>query len=548
MNELSGSNGGKPHPAVPHLCGQVRRGTISKREFLRTVALLGVAVPSAEAFLASAVGSDGLSLGSPAQAGEARKSGGILRFATTVGEIADPASVGSIEAAAMFRNSLEHLVELDADNVTRPRLAESWRPNEELTAWRFKLRHGVKWTNGDEFTTEDVEFNFRRWTSPAASSALNAAFDRLASFERHNPFEFTLHLDAPMLAVPESLSLSNAVMLHRRFEEEGGNWTRKPIGTGPFVLTGYAAASSCKFRRHSSYWGKPACLDGIDYLDIGPDTGAQLTALGAGRVDALFRVSTSDLDAVSRLPGVELLRARAANTLCIRMKPSEKPFDDLRVRRAVVLAADHQKMLDAAIRGHGVLAENHHVAPCHPEYAKLPPLKRDVARARELLRQAGYADGLDLELNLGNTQGVFEQETGRVLSESLAEAGIRLKLNVLTPAQFWPIWMKVPFGMTYWAHRPLGVTALDLAYRSGAVWNESGFSDPDFDKALDQAMALVDPRQRAVPIAACEKILQDACMMVQPFWLDEMTAAAGKVRGLRAHPTDYYDMREVWLG
>jgi len=107
--------------------------------------------------------------------------------------------------------------------------------------------------------------------------------------------------------------------------------------------------------------------------------------------------------------------------------------------------------------------------------------------------------------------------------------------------------MKVPFGMTYWAHRPLGVTALDLAYRSSAPWNETGFSDPEFDKALDQAMAIADPRRRAAPIATCEKILQDACVMVQPFWLDEMTAAAKRIRGLRAHPTDYYDLREVWI-
>ena len=156
------------------------------------------------------------------------------------------------------------------------------------------------------------------------------------------------------------------------------------------------------------------------------------------------------------------------------MKPAEKPFDDIRVRKAVVLAADNQKMLDIAVRGIGVVAENHHVAPFQPEYAKLPPLKRDVAEAKRLLAEAGYKDGIDLELTLGNTQGVWEQDTAQVLQQNLAEAGIRLKLNVIPAAQFWPIWTKVPFGMTYWAHRPLGVMTLDLAYRSGAAWNKSG--------------------------------------------------------------------------
>jgi peptide/nickel transport system substrate-binding protein len=194
-----------------------------------------------------------------------------------------------------------------------------------------------------------------------------------------------------------------------------------------------------------------------------------------------------------------------------------------------------------------MLGENHHVAPIHPEYAALPPLRRDVARAKELLTQADYQDGIDIELTVGNTQGHFEEETGRVLQKSLAEAGIRLTLNIIPADQYWPNWMKLVFGMTYWAHRPLGVTALDLGYRSGASWNETGFADWEFDKALDRALARVDPRQRAVEVETCEKILQDACIMVQPFWLDEMTVVAERVRNFRAHPIDYYDLREVWL-
>jgi peptide/nickel transport system substrate-binding protein len=274
---------------------------------------------------------------------------------------------------------------------------------------------------------------------------------------------------------------------------------------------------------------------------------AKLDALSAGRIDALHRIGASELEAVGQPAGVNLLRVRAANTVCIRMKPTERPFNDLRVRKAIVLAADNRAMLDGAIRGNGMLGENHHVAPIHPEYTALPPLRRDVARAKELLAQAEYEDGIDIELTVGNTQGRFEEETARILQKSLAEANIRLKLNVVPAQQYWPTWMKLNFGMTYWAHRPLGVTALDLAYRSGAAWNETGFADQEFDRALDRALALVDPRQRAVPIATCEKILQDACIMVQPFWLDETTVVAEKVRDFRAHPSDYYRLQDVWL-
>ncbi len=83
-----------------------------------------------------------------------------------------------------------------------------------------------------------------------------------------------------------------------------------------------------------------------------------------------------------------------------------------------------------------------------PDYFGLPPLKRDVAAAKALLAEAGYANGLDIEITLGNTQGRWEQDTAQVLQQNLAEAGIRLKLNVLPASQYWPVWNKVPFGLT----------------------------------------------------------------------------------------------------
>ena len=114
---------------------------------------------------------------------------------------------------------------------------------------------------------------------------MKTTFKTMTGFEKHGPLEFTLHLSAPLLTVPESLYAYNAPMLHRRFDEEGGNWPKNPIGTGPFELTDYAVAQHCNFKRREGYWGKPAYLDGIEYINIGSDYQAQLAALVAGQVD-----------------------------------------------------------------------------------------------------------------------------------------------------------------------------------------------------------------------------------------------------------------------
>ncbi|SEC37855.1 peptide/nickel transport system substrate-binding protein [Rhizobiales bacterium GAS191] len=544
MSKLRNNDGSKLHPAAGKLSRQVVKGEISRRQFLRTVALLGVAVPSAEAFLSGTI--RGLAP-TPAQAQETPRQGGVLRFQAQIQEITDPMLSQWIDGSNVYRQSLEYLTEVDADNITKPFLAESWKPSEDLKIWVFKIRQGVKWSNGDDFDADDVLFNFKRWTAPDSKSNLKTSFSMLKSVEKTGSHEITLTLDKSVLSIPEMLYAQNAPILHRKFDEQGGNWPKNPIGTGPFQMTDYAVAQRASFKRRDGYWGKPAYLDEIRFLNLGNDRQAHIAALIANQVDVLYGVSVTELDLVEKLPQVKLLREKAANTVCIRMRSAEKPYDDERVRKAIVLAADNKRMLELGIRNQGSVGENHHVAPFHPEYAPLPPVVRDVAKAKALLAEAGYKDGIDIELMVGNTQGLWEQNTAQVLQQSLAEAGIRLKLNVVPSAQYWPVWTKVAFGMTYWAHRPLGVIAMDLAYRTGASWNESGYANPEFDKALDLAMAEVDPKKRSVHMAKTEKILQDSAVMIQPFWLDKLTAVSPKVRNYHVHPSDFFKLHEVWL-
>ena len=335
--------------------------------------------------------------------------------------------------------------------------------------------------------------------------------------------------------------------MHRRFDETGADWAKNPVGTGPFQLTEYGVSRIAKFRRRDGYWGAKPYLDGIDYIDTGDDTTTQVAALAADQVDLLYKIPSPNSTSSKQLPNIELLTANSAQTICIRMHGDEKPFDDIRVRQAIVLSADNQQILDVAFRGFGVVGENHHVAPFQPEYFKLPPLKRDVAKAKALLAEAGHGGGLEVELVLGNTQGKWEQDAAQVLQQNCAEAGITINLKVVPSAQYWTIWDKVPFGLTYWAHRPLAVMTQDLAYRSGGAWNESHFKSAEFDAALDAALALADPVKRSAAMEKVERILQGQYVMVQPFFGQSFTLVSKKVKGHRMHPADYFDMRQVWL-
>lgn len=530
------------HPDVPGLCEAFGNGRVDRRAFLRTLAWLGVTAASASAFAGALPGE-----ARAEDAAVAAKPGGDLRFGCAIQEITDPAVSNWIEASNLYRNSLEFLTFVDADNVTHPYLAKSWTPSADLKVWDIELDERAKWSNGDAFTPEDVVFNIERWIAPDSQSSNKTAFSAVEKVEKTGDHAVRITLSRGVVSLPEQLYAYTCPMLHRDFVTGGADWPKNPIGTGPYKLTAYEVGRQAVFEKRADYWGTPALLDKLHYIDVGTDITTQIAALAGNQIDVIYRAAITDTDLLKRLPNVTLLAASPAQTLVMRMQVDQKPFDDVRVRRAVQLAADNAQMLQVAYRGEGTVGDNFHVAPTQPDYLALEPMGRDVAKAKALLAEAGYPDGIDLELTLGNTQGRWEQDTAQVLQQNLAEAGIRLSLNVLPASQYWPVWNKVPFGLTYWAHRPLGVMTLDLAYRTGGAWNESNFADPAFDAALDKAMAIVDPGERAKAMGDVERILREAAVMVQPYWPKRFSACSTRVKNFPLHPSDYFRMDGVWL-
>src|SRR5262249_44717480 len=145
-------------------------------------------------------------------------------------------------------------------------------------------------------------------------------------------------------------------------------------------------------------------------------------------------------------------------------------------------------------------------SPAHPEYAKLTEMKRDVAGAKKLLADAGYPNGIDLSVTVPNDVPWIPVQVEACV-EQWKEAGIRPSINLVPGAQYWEVWTKVPVGATIWYHRPLGVMLYGLAYRSGVPWNESSYSNAEFDKLLSEAEGLLEVGKRREVMAKLEKIM-----------------------------------------
>ncbi len=543
------------HPYVPELAEELRQEKITRREFVRTAALLGVSATAAYTMAGQITGQPFM----PTAKAAAGK-GGTLRVAMRVQEMTDPSTFDWIPKSNVARMLVEHLTITGADNVTRPYLAKSWEASDDLKTWTFKLNQGVKWSNGDDFNADDVVFNFERWLNPDTGSSNIGLFASMTdekdgkmsmtpgAVEKVDDHTVRLHLNRPELSIPENLYNYPTAIVHRRFSEEGGNLSKNPVGTGPYELSTFRIGELVVMKkRKDPYWRGDVSLDELRYVDLGDDASAPIGALASGQVDLLYELGVDQLDVIQAIPNTQLFEVVTAQTGVARMQISQKPFDNPKVRQALQACIDHKKVLDLAYRGKGAPAEDHHVCPIHPEYFQLPAMKQDIAKAKQLLKEAGHAGGLNVSIDT-NKDAAWETNAVLAMVEMWKGAGINVQVNVMPGSQYWNVWDKTPFGFTSWTHRPLGVMVLNLGYRSGVPWNETHYNNPEFDAALDDAGSTLEVAERKKKMEKVEKILQQDAVIVQPLWRSVFTAGSNKVHNYKMHPTIYFQLDDVWVG
>ena len=549
------------HAYIPELEDQYLRGKVSRREFLRMATLLGMSVAGATTFLASCSPAEEATQVPEVKATEVPapsgpKRGGTIRGSMQVIRIDHPARYSWVYDSNVTRHLCEYLTLSDGQNITHPYLLDKWVASDDLLTWELHLRKGVTWNNGDDFTADDVVFTMKQWLDPDVGSSILGLMGYLQAtgIEKVDDYLVKLHLDTAEIAVPEHLFHYPAQVMHRDFE---GDIVAKPVGTGPFTMEEYSVGERAVLKARSDYWqngadGKPLpYIDEIIYVDQGEDQTAAVTAMRQGQIDHIYDVLPATWEALKDFGEVAIHPIGTARTRVLRYRVDKDPWTDPRVIKALNLCQDRQKIIDLAYFGEAVMGQDHHVAPgVHPEYAEVPTPEFDPERAKALLAEAGYPDGLDVELAVGTgwADVVAYAET---LKQDAVAGGFNITLNTMPNSQYWDLWTEVDLGITPWTHRPLGTMVLNLAYTCDSdgnpvPWNETRWCDDEFQSLLTEANGTLDVEARRGIMKKLEEIQMERGSIGISYFFKTWIIMNKKFQDVKPHPTTYDLWNAVW--
>ncbi|MEJ2732918.1 MAG: ABC transporter substrate-binding protein [Anaerolineae bacterium] len=554
------------HPYVPELEDLYLKGRITRREFLRNATLLGVSFASASAFLTACGATEEPTAPPAAEATEAPAAteappaggpvrGGTYTSATQLQLLDHPARLSWVQGANIVRQFGEYLTETGPDNVTRPYLCERWEASDDVMTWDLYLRQDVTWNNGDQFTAEDVLFTFGQWLDEDVGSSmlgLLAYLRGMQDVEKVDDYHVRLHLQYADIGVPEHLFHYPAIVLHRDFE---GDIIKQPVGTGAFLLEEYAEGERAVFKRRTDYWrngedGQPLpYLDELVYLSMDKDAG--VAAVQGGQVDNVYDPRPSDFLALKDNPNLAVRPVSTSQALVGRMRVDLEPWDDVRVRNALKKCQDREKILQLAYFGEGDLSIDAHMAPVHPAYCIKDIPEYDPEGAMALMQEYADEKGIELPLQvtLATKNDQAEPEIAQALKELALAGGFDITLDITEAAGYWDRWTEVALGITSWTHRPLAVMVLPLAYTEEAIgnWNETRWTDPEFEEVLREAQGTLDVEARRSLMCDMEDIMQERGPIFNSFWKSVWNITNKKFQNIKAHPTAYELLYEAWI-
>lgn len=430
------------------------------------------------------------------------------------------AAIGEI----VHYNVLEGLTKIQMDGTVVPLLAESWSVEPDGRSYTFKLRRGVRFHDGEAFDASDVKFSFERAKAEGSTNkAKKGVFDNIARIDTPDPHTVILTLNQPDGTFLFRMGENTAVILDPK---SAATTATRPVGTGPFRFESWAKGSSVTLAKWDGYRNAAAIkLNKVVFRFIN-DPAAQAAALLAGDVDAIPRFqATESVPQLRSDPRFTVAVGGTEGKTIVAINHKRKPFDDVRVRRALAHAIDRKAVIDGAMDGFGTPIGSHMV-PSDAGYIDLTgTYPYNPERARALLKEAGVTTPLAVTLTL--PPPAYARRGGEIVAAQLAKVGIQARIENVEWAQWLSGAFKGNFDLTIVSH----VEPLDIMIYANPQYY-FGYDSAAFRDLMGRFNAAINPKERARLIGEAQRMLAQDAVNVFMFQLPQIMVSNKRLKGL----------------
>lgn len=464
-------------------------------------------------------------------------------------EALDPVNMTSAPAATVGEHAIERLIYMEEDGELTPMLAEDWSSNDEGTVWTFDIRQGVEFHDGEPLNAEAVKANLDRFIDPDVGAAYAFLLGDVESIEAVSEYELQITLERPFAPILSHLSHSFiGIISPATFEDlDPEDTTDAAVGTGPYEMVEWSRGDSITMVANEDHWDGGPEIENLEFTFI-PEDSARMVALETGEADAVMRVPPQDADRLDSDPNVDVVYETSVRTIYIGFNNQREPFDDVRVRRALNYAVDKQAIVDSILDGNATVADAPIVDAVFG-HESVGPYEYDPERARELLAEAGYEDGLSTTLHHPEGRYLLDSTIAEAVQSMLAEVGVDVTLETREWGSYLDFTGQPVDEAEYEMYMlGWGTVTLDADYGLYALlhsnqWNPDGnnrgfYENETVDELLDEARVTLEPDTREELYAeAINEIWDDAP------WLflhneGQINAERTDVGGLIHHPLE----------
>jgi peptide/nickel transport system substrate-binding protein len=483
----------------------------------------------------------------------AQKQGGSI----TVGQELDipgfdPLKVGVFDtsaetaAAAIF----DTLTYLDDKGEPQPKLALSWTHSDDFKTWTFKLRPGVKFQDGTPFNAEAVKANFDRQKDPANKCRCAFYIAFIHDVQAADELTVVYNLNDPSVNLPAIITLQGSnfvIQSPTAWKTKGDDYNRTPVGTGPYILKSWTAGDRMVLEKNPDYWNKGhPYLDRIILRPL-PDALSRFASLQSGEADIVWddEYDADNIQKAQKDPKLTVHTYAGSGAQVFAFNTKVAPFDDVRVRQALVMAIDRKKMSQTLTNGLSRPASNPYGDGSWVKCKDDGALPYDVEKAKALIKD--YGKPVDFKMIVTATPR--GRAVGQVLQQFWKQVGANMEIEQIDQAAVPPRAFMRQFQLTPWRIIDLADPDVQMYanFHTGSPVALANYSDPELDHLLEHARTTADTDKRVENYCAISRLINQQAIWFWTFQNTYYAISSAKLKGLPKIYSGVIDVSNVWM-